>query len=226
MEQPGAVIVSELREIQHKFGYLPAEELRALSARLRVPVYQLHAVASFFPTSAPPARTGRGAGCADMSCHLKRPAAPRPFNTEPDCPGWTCRRSRLGRCDRRAPPSGHSSSRCRSTRCRTSSVGGRQARARPGRRPADLLRVIRTRAVPREAVQQFVTNPDVEKVPHAGRRRAPGHGRRGFRPPTSGAYVRQASGDVSTSSATLTRAAGTIKDRFIMESVPHLPSRA
>lgn len=49
MDEPGTIIVSELREIQHKFGFLPMEELHALSAKIKVPVYQLHGVASFFP---------------------------------------------------------------------------------------------------------------------------------------------------------------------------------
>lgn len=62
----------ELRAIQRDFGYLPADQLRTLAARIDIPVSQIHAVASFYPhfhLSPPPSVDLRV--CADMSCHLR-----------------------------------------------------------------------------------------------------------------------------------------------------------
>ena len=62
----------ELRAIQRDFGYLPAEQLKTLAANIRVPVSQIHAVASFYPhfhLNPPPKVDVRV--CADMSCHLR-----------------------------------------------------------------------------------------------------------------------------------------------------------
>src|SRR5215510_14330720 len=104
MNEPGTIIVSELREIQHKFGFLPMEELHALAAKLKVPVYQLHGVASFFPHFRlhPPAPVEVRV-CADMSCHLNgAKELLAAFNGEAgrvsgvDVSTVSC----LGRCDR------------------------------------------------------------------------------------------------------------------------------
>jgi NADH:ubiquinone oxidoreductase subunit F (NADH-binding)/NADH:ubiquinone oxidoreductase subunit E len=64
-------IFDELRAIQHRHRYLPAEELRALAVRLQLPLYQLQSVASFYPHFylEPPARAEVRV-CSDMSCHL------------------------------------------------------------------------------------------------------------------------------------------------------------
>ncbi|CAN5684995.1 NADH-quinone oxidoreductase subunit NuoF [soil metagenome] len=66
------MIVQALREIQNRCGYLPAEELQALSQRINQPLYRLHEVASFFPHY----RLKKGPEvdvkvCRDMSCHLR-----------------------------------------------------------------------------------------------------------------------------------------------------------
>jgi NADH:ubiquinone oxidoreductase subunit F (NADH-binding)/NADH:ubiquinone oxidoreductase subunit E len=65
-------VFEELRAIQRDFGYLPADQLKALAGKIRVPVSQIHAVASFYPhfhLSPPPKVDVRV--CADMSCHLR-----------------------------------------------------------------------------------------------------------------------------------------------------------
>ncbi len=62
----------ELRAIQRDFGYLPADRLTTLAAKIDIPVSQIHAVASFYPhfhLSPPPQVDVRV--CADMSCHLR-----------------------------------------------------------------------------------------------------------------------------------------------------------
>ena len=95
----------ELRAIQRDFGYLPADQLKALAGRIKVPVSQIHAVASFYPhfhLSPPPKVDVRV--CADMSCHLRggdkvRSALDSAFQgTDPK---EVCIRdvSCLGRCD-------------------------------------------------------------------------------------------------------------------------------
>jgi formate dehydrogenase beta subunit len=66
------LIVEELREVQRQFGFLPAEQLAALSKRIDVPITRLHQVASFFPhfrLTPPPKADVRV--CRDMSCHMK-----------------------------------------------------------------------------------------------------------------------------------------------------------
>ena len=66
------MIFDGLREIQHRFGYLPAEELRNLAAKIDVPLYRLHGVASFYPhfRLTPPPKADVCV-CQDMSCHLR-----------------------------------------------------------------------------------------------------------------------------------------------------------
>lgn len=65
------MIIDELRVIQEHHGYLPTNELRALSKRTNVPLHRLHGVADFFPhfrlEPPPPVEVLL---CADMSCHL------------------------------------------------------------------------------------------------------------------------------------------------------------
>jgi NADH:ubiquinone oxidoreductase subunit F (NADH-binding)/NADH:ubiquinone oxidoreductase subunit E len=64
-------VFDELRAIQRDFGYLPADQIKMLAARIHVPISQIHTVASFYPhfhLSPPPKADVRV--CADMSCHL------------------------------------------------------------------------------------------------------------------------------------------------------------
>jgi formate dehydrogenase beta subunit len=65
-------LFDELRAIQASYGYLPADQLQKLSAKLKRPVSEIHAVASFYPhfyLKPPPKVDVRV--CGDMSCHLR-----------------------------------------------------------------------------------------------------------------------------------------------------------
>jgi NADH:ubiquinone oxidoreductase subunit F (NADH-binding)/NADH:ubiquinone oxidoreductase subunit E len=64
-------VFEELRDIQRQFGYLPIEQLKLLSGRIKKPLSQIHAVASFYPHFhlAPPPKADVRV-CTDMSCHL------------------------------------------------------------------------------------------------------------------------------------------------------------
>jgi formate dehydrogenase beta subunit len=69
---PTSPVFDELRGIQRAHGYLPDGELRALAARLDLPLFRLQAVASFYPHFflKPPARAEVRV-CGDMVCHRR-----------------------------------------------------------------------------------------------------------------------------------------------------------
>ena len=66
------MIFDDLRAIQTQYGYLPGDQLEALSKRTQTPLYRIHGVADFFPHFhlAPPPKV-RFKVCTDMSCHLR-----------------------------------------------------------------------------------------------------------------------------------------------------------
>ena len=99
------MIFEGLREIQHRFGYLPAKELEELAKKIDVPLYRLHGVASFYPhfRLTPPPKADVCV-CQDMSCHLRGAEALRSRlenrfqnrrSSEVTVRGTSC----LGRCD-------------------------------------------------------------------------------------------------------------------------------
>jgi NADH:ubiquinone oxidoreductase subunit F (NADH-binding)/NADH:ubiquinone oxidoreductase subunit E len=98
------MIVQELHKIQHKHGYLPAEELHKLSRRIDAPLYRLQEVASFFPHfRLRPGPKVELLVCHDMACHL-RGAASMQAQLEGEFQGRSDVHvkpvSCLGRCDR------------------------------------------------------------------------------------------------------------------------------
>src|ERR1700738_545469 len=68
----GRVLFDDLRAIQSQSGYLPGEQLEAMSKRTQIPLYRIHGVADFYPhfhLKPPPKVNARV--CSDMSCHLR-----------------------------------------------------------------------------------------------------------------------------------------------------------
>lgn len=98
------MIVQELRHIQERCGYLPDEEMQALSSRTGVPLHRIHEVASYYPLyRLTPPPTVDVKVCRDMACHIK--GAPRLQQNlealgrelgEVEVCGVSC----LGQCDR------------------------------------------------------------------------------------------------------------------------------
>lgn len=227
------MIIEELRAIQHRHGYLPVDELRALSQRVQVPLYQLHGVATFFPhfrlSPAPPVEVRV---CADLSCHLHhadgllRDVAGR-FG-----PGNVVVRpvSCLGRCDS-APaasindtvvPSATAGS---LTDAVEALLGGRPI---PGLGPAPALP--RFAADPYDpasryaAVRRLTSSADIAAtlgvIKASGLR---GMGGAGFGTGTKWEIVRNAPGAEKYVVCNADESEpGTIKDRFILEHAPHL----
>jgi len=65
-------LIAALNDLQHEHGWLPPETLNELSARRGVALYEIQAVASFYPhfhTEKPPARDV--AVCRDVACHIR-----------------------------------------------------------------------------------------------------------------------------------------------------------
>ena len=99
------MIAQELHAIQHRHGFLPKSELRALAARTGTKLHRIQEVASFFPhfrlDSPPPIQISI---CQDLSCQLRgacetigslqrlAESSPVPIDVQ----GVSC----LGRCDR------------------------------------------------------------------------------------------------------------------------------
>src|SRR5262249_13859777 len=65
-------IFEELKDIQRKFEYLPADELKRVAERRGLAARDLHSIASYYPHFhlAPPAKVHVSV-CDDMTCHLR-----------------------------------------------------------------------------------------------------------------------------------------------------------
>jgi NADH:ubiquinone oxidoreductase subunit F (NADH-binding)/NADH:ubiquinone oxidoreductase subunit E len=228
------VIVKELRAVQAKYGFLPIEELRALATRLHVPVYQLYGVASSFPHFRldPPAPVEVRV-CADMACHLNGAARLlAAFETEAGrVSGVNVQpASCLGRCDR-APAAAvneHIVEAVTEAEVPDLVLAAADGKLRPRHRGPSTPPVLRSDpygGVPRyAAVQQVLATPDPETIfttlKQSGLR---GLGGAGFPTGDKWRFVRQAAGETKYIVCNADESEpGTIKDRFVMEMVPHL----
>jgi NADH:ubiquinone oxidoreductase subunit F (NADH-binding)/NADH:ubiquinone oxidoreductase subunit E len=64
--------IRELWALQDAAGYLRDTDLRSLSERLKIPLYELEGIASFYPHfRRQPPRPLRVGACRDLSCHLR-----------------------------------------------------------------------------------------------------------------------------------------------------------
>jgi NADH:ubiquinone oxidoreductase subunit F (NADH-binding) len=70
-------LIEELYALQEAHGYLREEDLHELGKRLKVPLYELEGLSTFYPhfRREPPPRV-RVAACRDVSCHMRGSAAP------------------------------------------------------------------------------------------------------------------------------------------------------
>jgi formate dehydrogenase beta subunit len=66
------MLIDDLKAIQERCGFLPEEEVRAYSDRTNTPLYQIQAVASFYPHfRTEPAPRVEVHVCTDLACHLR-----------------------------------------------------------------------------------------------------------------------------------------------------------
>ena len=225
-----------LRAIQQQFGYLPADQLALLSKQINLPVSQIHAVASFYPhfhLTPPPAVEVKV--CADMSCHLRgacglRSAMDQAFaglgKDLVSIRDVSC----LGRCDSAPAMSVNDVIYSGFTAAEALSL----VRGAAGGAP--LPPPVRTRmkaqvasdpyqgkpgyAVVRQAVQSRDWTGIIAILKSSGLR---GMGGAGFPTGLKWEIVRNAAGAEKYIVCNADESEpGTIKDRFIMENVPHL----
>ncbi|MBI3474226.1 MAG: NAD(P)H-dependent oxidoreductase subunit E [Acidobacteria bacterium] len=229
-------MIDELRSIQHQFGYLPADRLQELAARIHVPLSQIHAVASFYPHFhlTPPAQAEVRV-CADMSCHLRGASelkrgleqAFRSVGTETVAVrNVSC----LGRCDQAPALSINDQIYCNldETRALTlvrDALSGRELPVEPHVHRSVPVASDPYNGDPKYSlVKQFVENPDwagvIATLKAAGLR---GMGGAGFPTGSKWEIVRNATGKEKYIVCNADESEpGTIKDRFIMENVPYL----
>lgn len=226
----------ELRAIQSTYGYLPTDQLYKLAAKIKMPVSEIHAVASFYPhfyLKPPPKVDVRV--CADMSCHLRgatqlRQSIDQAFAdrspTEMSIRDVSC----LGRCDT-APAlsiNDHIYSSASSAMVLEMIEGvseGRLPHQSSRRLPRQQLKTDPYQGPSTyKAVRQFVEGRDSNAVLNALKASTlRGMGGAGFPTGKKWEIVREAPGVRKFIVCNADESEpGTIKDRFIMESVPHL----
>jgi NADH:ubiquinone oxidoreductase subunit F (NADH-binding)/NADH:ubiquinone oxidoreductase subunit E len=225
-----------LREIQRQHGYLPAEALRDLAGRLSIPLHHVQGVASFFPhfwLEPPPAVHVRI--CADMSCHLRgadrlRRELEARLAQRPTAGVAVRPASCLGQCDR-APVAalndtmlGHLTSATLAARVEAALAGVEVLETAPPA-PAGPLAVDpyggeRSYGALRDLMKTGDVSGLLAAVKASGLR---GLGGAGFPTVTKWEHVRHADGDVKYVVCNADESEpGTIKDRFLMDRVPHL----
>ena len=226
----------QLRAIQQQFGYLPAEQLQQLASRINVPVSQIHTVASFYPHFhlTPPPRAEVKV-CADMSCHLRGGRDLKASLEQAFCGGSpedvsiravSC----LGRCDK-APALSVNDCIYSNLDLQNASalvrdaLAGRQLPPEPRDHSQTAVLSDPYNGSPNySAVRRFVETRDwsgiLATLKASGLR---GMGGAGFPTGNKWEIVRNAPGKAKYIVCNADESEpGTIKDRFIMETVPHL----
>jgi NADH:ubiquinone oxidoreductase subunit F (NADH-binding)/NADH:ubiquinone oxidoreductase subunit E len=229
-------LIEELRAIQHQFGYLPADRLQELAARIEVPLSQIHAVASFYPHFhlAPPAQAEVRV-CADMSCHLRggpdlKRGMEQAFRTGGPDKVAVRNVSCLGRCDQAPALSINDQIYSKLDEQRAVSLVrdvllGRDLPAEPRTHARTTVVSDPYHGDPKYSlIRKFVENQDwagvIATLKAAGLR---GMGGAGFPTGNKWEIVRNAPGKEKYIVCNADESEpGTIKDRFIMENVPYL----
>jgi formate dehydrogenase beta subunit len=229
-------LFDQLRAIQREFGYLPADQLRQLAARINVPVSQIHTVASFYPHFhlTPPPRTEVKI-CADMSCHLRggptlKDSLEQAFRGKSPDDLSIRDVSCLGRCDKAPALSINDRIYCNldgsgAAALVADSLSGRNFPPEPRDHPRTPVVSDPYNGEPTySVVRRFVETRDgagvIATLKASGLR---GMGGAGFPTGNKWEIVRNAPGKAKYIVCNADESEpGTIKDRFIMESVPHL----
>jgi NADH:ubiquinone oxidoreductase subunit F (NADH-binding)/NADH:ubiquinone oxidoreductase subunit E len=236
VKSPRSEIFDQLREIQDRFGYLPADQLRAMSERTDTPLYRIHGVASFYPHFhlQPPPKVCVHV-CTDMACHVRgadelRIGLTQRFQGMGESSVSVRKVSCLGQCDG-APAVAIND---RSYRDVTAvqaealvltALGGRPLPELPPEPAQTGLAADPYRGGARYgAVRGLIASRDfegvIEQLKAAG---LPGMGGAGFPAGMKWEAVRNAPGDVKYVICNADESEpGTIKDRFIMHHLPHL----
>jgi len=229
-------LFDQLRAIQQEFGYLPADQLRQLATKLNVPVSRIHTVASFYPHFhlTPPPRTEVKI-CADMSCHL-RGGPDLKATLQQACRGQKAEDlsirdvSCLGRCDKAPAFSLNDRIYCgleasAAVALVSDSLSGRKLPPQPRDRPqAAVVFDPYNGHSDYSVIRRFVETRNwagiVAALKASGLR---GMGGAGFPTGNKWEIVRNAPGKAKYIVCNADESEpGTIKDRFIMETVPHL----
>ena len=229
-------MVPELRSIQEKFGYLPAEQLELLATELGVPLSQIHGVASFYPHFhlTPPARIDVRV-CADMSCHLRgadelRRQLERSFRGANPQTLAIREASCLGRCDQAPAMSvndaiygnvdGASAVSLLQETLSGSPLPAESSEIEPVQLAVDPYKGSPTYGVVKHLVETRNVTGVIATLKAAGLR---GMGGAGFPTGSKWDIVRNAPGDEKYIVCNADESEpGTIKDRFIMENIPYL----
>lgn len=226
----------ELRAIQASYGYLPTDQLHKLSAKLKRPVSEIHAVASFYPhfyLKPPPKVDVRV--CLDMSCHLRggdqiSQALDQAFGSHPATEFVLKSVSCLGRCD--TAPALSLNDHIYSGVTPQSAVE-MIAAATVGGLPHHPARSPRQKGLKTDpydgpgnydGVRRFVKDRDVNTIlAELKASTLRGLGGAGFPTSTKWELVRKEYGPQKYVVCNADESEpGTIKDRFIMENLPHL----
>jgi len=229
-------VFDELRAMQREFGFLPADELHRLSRKLNVPISQIHAVISFYPHfhTAPRAKLEVQI-CTDMACHLRGASSlhsllEKAFPASAESLAVIRDVSCLGRCDSAPAFSVNDTIYSGMSRERAVDMIVGAAEGRP------LPPVARERAVHKLATDPYTGVDQYRAVRHlieshdysgviatlkaSGLR---GMGGAGFPTASKWELVRNARGEKKYIVCNADESEpGTIKDRFIMEHLPHL----